>query len=77
MGGAVRKKTYPLNYPNIHSYCSLPWDKLGDVARPQIHKGDKGDLVKECQTALNKSWYKLAVDGSFGLTPQRTHVAGN
>ncbi|GHU92912.1 hypothetical protein FACS1894208_01110 [Clostridia bacterium] len=68
-GGAVRKKSYPLNYANIHGYCRLPWDKLGDsvpTSRPQIHKGDKGDFVKECQTALNKFRYKLAVDGSFG-----------
>ncbi|GHV32355.1 hypothetical protein FACS18949_02990 [Clostridia bacterium] len=76
-GGAVRQKSYPLSYANIYGYCRLPWDKLGDatpapptvakpVTRPQIHKGDKGDFVKECQTALNKFGYKLAVDGSFG-----------
>ncbi|GHU87135.1 hypothetical protein FACS1894202_00790 [Clostridia bacterium] len=68
-GGAVRRKQYSLGYSNIYGFCRLPWDLLGvsvPTSRPQIHKGDKGDIVKECQTALNKFGYKLAVDGSFG-----------
>ena len=88
-GGCVRKKKYALNYARIAGYGrpnygmkvepgtpSAPaTPKLGDRT---LRKGDKGNDVKELQTALKGLGYDLGtygdakdgVDGDFGSKTQ-------
>ena len=71
-GGAVAKKSYPLNYSRIAGFGRPKYDE--DVvikppipnAKPILKKGSKGPQVVYLQQCLNFLGAKLVEDGDFG-----------
>jgi peptidoglycan hydrolase-like protein with peptidoglycan-binding domain len=73
-GGAVRKKSYKLNYSKIVGYGRPKYEEAKAVCTVEINVlrlGSKGDQVKTLQILLNaklgdKLAKPLSVDGDFG-----------
>jgi hypothetical protein len=67
-GGAVAKKSYPLNYSRIAGYGRPDYKDPVIIQLPDgiIKKGKKGNPVLMIQKALNFIGYKLIEDGDFG-----------
>lgn len=69
-GGGVCAKKYKLGADAIYCYGRANWSAvLSGTKRPVIHKGDKGEAVKEMQEMLIKAGYscgKHGADGKYG-----------
>ena len=70
-GGAVAKKSYPLNYSKIAGFGRPKYSNIGlnliiPAANPILKKGAKGTSVLFLQQCLNHLGAKLVEDGDFG-----------
>ena len=68
-GGAVAKKSYPLNYSRIAGYgrpIYVNFEMKPALPSGILKKGKKGIQVSMLQEGLNYFGYKLVVDGDFG-----------
>lgn len=66
-GGAVCKKSYPLNYPKIVGYGRPPFDAETASSTAAAKKDNKIDTVEEVQAWLNKEFSAgLEEDDKYG-----------